>query len=175
MDKGLVYIDELPIKGKRVLIRVDFNVPLDDDGNITEDTRVRSVLSTINYALDQGSKVILLTHLGRPKGKRVESLSLAPVAKRLSRLLEKDVLLASDCVGAETKKLINNMKPGEVTLLENVRFHPGEVKNSPAFGKKLAELCDVYINDAFATAHRSHASNVAVTDYVDITGAGLLM
>lgn len=175
MNKGIIYIDEISLKEKRVLIRVDFNVPLDDDGNITEDTRVRSVLPTINYALDQGAKVILLTHLGRPKGKRVESLSLAPVAKRLSRLLEKEVTLAPDCVGTDTKKLIDAMKPGEVTLLENVRFHPGEVKNSPAFGKKLAELCDVYINDAFATAHRTHASNVAVTEYVTTTGAGLLM
>ncbi|MFZ3072818.1 MAG: phosphoglycerate kinase, partial [Thermodesulfobacteriota bacterium] len=126
MDKGLLYLDELDIKRKRVLVRADFNVPLDESGNITDDTRIRSVLPTINYALDEGARVILASHLGRPKGKRDLSMSLAPVAKRLSRLLEKDVKLAPDCVGPEVKKMVDEMMPGEVLLLENLRFHSGE-------------------------------------------------
>lgn len=175
MDRGLYYIDELDIRHKRVLIRVDFNVPLDEDGNITEDTRIRSVLPTINYALDEGAMIILASHLGRPKGKRVESMSLAPLAKRLARLVEQDVTLTPDCTSAETRRVVDLMRPGEIVLLENLRFHPGEEKNDSAFGKKLAELADVYINDAFATAHREHASNVAVTKHIKVTGAGLLM
>ena len=175
MDKGLLYLDELDIKRKRVLVRADFNVPLDEGGNITDDTRIRSVLPTINYALDEGARVILASHLGRPKGKRDPSMSLAPVAKRLSRLLEKDVKLAPDCVGPEVKKMVDEMMPGEVLLLENLRFHSEEEKNDASFGKKLAELADVYVNDAFATAHRAHASNVAVTAHIGLCGAGFLM
>lgn len=175
MDKGLLYLDELDIKRKRVLVRADFNVPLDEGGNITDDTRIRSVLPTINYALDEGARVILASHLGRPKGKRDPSMSLAPVAKRLSRLLEKDVKLAPDCVGPEVKKIVDEMMPGEVLLLENLRFHSEEEKNDASFGKKLAELADVYVNDAFATAHRAHASNVAVTAHIGLCGAGFLM
>ncbi|MBI5327466.1 MAG: phosphoglycerate kinase [Deltaproteobacteria bacterium] len=175
MDLDLIYIDDLDIKGKKVLIRVDFNVPLDDKGNITEDTRIRAVLPTINYALDEGSKVILASHLGRPKGKRVSEMSLAPVAKRLGRLLEKDVAIAPDCIGPDVEKIAANMKPGDVVLLENLRFHPEEEKNDDEFGKNMAVLADVYINDAFATAHRAHASNVAVTKYVKLCGAGFLM
>ncbi len=175
MYKDLCFIDDLDIKGKRVLIRVDFNVPMDDKGNITDDTRIRSVLPTINYALDEKAKVILASHLDRPGGKRVPELSLAPVAKRLSRLLEKDVRLAPDCVGEEVKRMVDEMKPGDVVLLENLRFHPGEEANDDEFGKELGELADVYINDAFATAHRSHASNVAITKYVKEYGAGFLM
>ena len=175
MDKGLLYLDELDIKRKRVLVRADFNVPLDEGGNITDDTRIRSVLPTINYALDEGARVILASHLGRPKGKRDPSMSLAPVAKRLSRLLEKDVKLAPDCVGPEVKKIVDGMMPGEVLLLENLRFHSEEEKNDASFGKKLAELADVYVNDAFATAHRAHASNVAVTAHIGLCGAGFLM
>ncbi len=175
MDKRLKYIDEISLKGKRVLMRVDFNVPLDESNKITDDTRIRSVLPTINYALDEGAKVILASHLGRPRGKRVESMSLAPVAKRLGRLLEKDVALAPDCVGEEVKRLVDGMKPGEVVLLENLRFHPEEEKNDERFGAMLGELADIYINDAFAVAHRAHASNVAITRHVKEVGAGFLM
>ena len=175
MDKGLKYIDEIILKGKKVFIRVDFNVPLDENQNITDDTRIRSVLPTINYALDENAKVILASHLGRPKGKPVPEMSLAPVAKRLGRLLEKDVVLAPDSVGDETKKIVDNMKPGDVVLLENLRYHPEEEKNDEGFGKQLSELTDVYINDAFAMAHRAHASNVAMTRFVKEAGAGFLM
>ncbi len=173
--QGIKYIDEIDISNKRVLIRVDFNVPLDEGNQITDDTRIRSVLPTINYALDENARVILISHLGRPKGIPVDSMSLAPVAKRLGRLLEKEVRLAPDCIGAETKTIVENMKPGTVVLLENLRFHPEETKNEAGFGKQLAALADVYINDAFATAHRAHASNVAVTDYINNVAAGLLM
>ena len=175
MDLDLKYIDELDLKGKRVFMRVDFNVPLDDNSNITDDTRIRSVLPTINYALDEKAKVILASHLGRPKGKRSDSMSLAPVAKRLSRLLEKDVVLAPDCIGEEARRLVEGMEPGYVVLLENLRFHPEEEKNDSAFAEELAVLADVYINDAFAVAHRAHASNVAITKYVKECAAGFLM
>ncbi|MDP2689958.1 MAG: phosphoglycerate kinase [Deltaproteobacteria bacterium] len=175
MNKGLKYIDELALKGKRVLIRVDFNVPLDENGNITDDTRIRSVLPTINYALDENARVILASHLGRPKGRKVPEMSLSPVAKRLGRLLEKDVKLAPDCVGDDVKKLVEGMEPGDVIMLENLRFHPEEEKNNEEFGRKLGELADVYVNDAFAMAHRAHASNVAVTRYVKEVAAGFLM
>ena len=175
MDLDLKYIDELDLKGKRVFMRVDFNVPLDDNGNITDDTRIRSVLPTINYALDEKAKVILASHLGRPKGKRSDSMSLAPVAKRLSRLLEKDVVLAPDCIGEEARRLVEGMEPGDVVLLENLRFHPEEEKNDSAFAEELSVLGDVYINDAFAVAHRAHASNVAITKYVKECAAGFLM
>lgn len=175
MDLELTYIDDLDIKQKRVLMRVDLNVPLDDKGNITDDTRIRGVLPTINYALDQRAKVILASHLGRPKGQRIPEMSLAPVARRLGRLLEKEVTLAPDCIGGDIERLVANMKPGDVLLLENLRFHPEEEKNDEGFGKALGGLADVYINDAFATAHRVHTSNVAVTRYVKECGAGLLM
>jgi phosphoglycerate kinase len=175
LNEGLKFIDEIDLNGKRVLMRVDFNVPLDDNRNITEDTRIRSVLPTINYALDENAKVVLASHLGRPKGKRIPEMSLAPVAKRLGRLLEKEVVLAPDCVGEETRKIVDNMKPGGVVLLENLRFHPEEAKNDDGFGKELAKLADVYVNDAFATAHRAHASNVAVTRHTKEVAAGFLM
>lgn len=175
MNQGLKFIDEINIKDKRVLIRADFNIPLDDSGNITDDTRIRSVLPTINYALDEHSRVILASHLGRPRGKRVPDLSLAPVAKRLARLLQKDVLLAPDCTGAETRKMVEDMKPGDVVLLENLRFHAGEESNDDAFARELAALADVYINDAFAVAHRTHASNVSIARHVKLCAAGFLM
>jgi phosphoglycerate kinase len=175
VNDEIKFIDDIDLRGKRVLIRVDLNVPLDEKGNITDDTRIRSVLPTINYALDENARVILASHLGRPRGKKVAGMSLAPVAKRLGRLLEKKVTLTPDCTGEKTQKIVREMKPGDVVLLENLRFNPAEEKNSDGFGRKLGELADVYINDAFATAHRKHASNVAVVKYVEETGAGLLM
>ena len=168
-------IDQLDLSGKRALIRVDFNVPLDKAGNITDDTRIKAVLPTIRLSLEMGAKTILLSHMGRPKGKVVPGMSLSPVAKRLSSLLGKDVPFAPDCVGETAEKAVASMQPGDVLLLENVRFHPGEEKNDETFGKQLAALCDVYVNDAFATAHRGHSSNVAVTRFVGEKGAGLLM
>ncbi len=171
----LKYIDEIDIKGKTLLIRVDFNVPLDELGNITNDVRVRSVLPTINYALDEGAKVILMSHMGRPKGKVVESMSLKPVARRLSRLLDKDVIMAPDCVGPEVEKMAHQMKPGDVMLLENLRFHPEETTDDDGFAKKLSMLADIYVNDAFAVAHRAHASVHAITKFFDTCVAGFLM
>jgi phosphoglycerate kinase len=175
VDDKLKYIDALDINNKRVLIRVDFNVPLDEQGNITDDSRIRSVLPTINYALDEDARVILISHFARPNGKRDPEKSLRPVAKRLTRLLKKDVAFAEDCIGPEVRKMVDAMKPGDVLLLENLRFHPEEKDNDDAFGKELGELGDVYINDAFATAHRAHASNIAITRHVATVGAGFLM
>jgi phosphoglycerate kinase len=168
-------IDQLGLEGKRVLIRVDFNVPIDKSGNVTDDTRIEAALPTIRHAMTKGAGTILLSHLGRPKGKRVPEMSLAPVAGHLSALLGKEVPFLPDCVGPEVEKAVAAMRPGDVVLLENVRFHPEEEKNDDAFGGKLAALCDVYVNDAFATAHRGHASNVAVTRHVKEKAAGLLM
>ncbi len=168
-------IDQLDVSGKRTLIRVDFNVPLDKAGAITDDTRIKAVLPTIRLAAEKGAKTILLSHLGRPKGKTVPEMSLAPVAPRLSALLGKEVPFVPDCVGEAVEKAVAAMRPGDVILLENVRFHAGEEKNDEAFGKALASLCDVYVNDAFATAHRGHSSNVAVTRFVKEKAAGLLM
>ncbi|MDX1815923.1 MAG: phosphoglycerate kinase [Thermodesulfobacteriota bacterium] len=168
-------IDQLDLSGKRVLIRVDFNVPLDKAGNITDDSRIKAVMPTIRLARERGAKTILLSHLGRPKGKTVPEMSLSPAAIRLSSLLGKNVPFVPDCVGEAAEKAVAAMQPGDVLLLENVRFHPGEEKNDEGFGKQLAALCDVYVNDAFATAHRGHSSNVAVTRYVEEKAAGLLM
>jgi len=172
---SIKYIDDLDIKGKRLLIRVDFNVPLDEMGNITDDTRIRGVLPTIDYALDEGAKVVLASHMGRPKGKVDKRLSLEPVARRLGRLLKKDVVMARDCIGDEVKKTVDDMDSNYVVLLENLRFHIGEEKNDESFAKELARLADVYINDAFAMSHRAHASVVAVTRFFDVCGAGFLM
>ena len=169
------YLNELDIKNKKLLIRVDLNVPLDKNLNITDDTRIRGVLPSINYALDENAIIILCSHMGRPKGKVVPELSLAPVARRLTRLLQKNVPLAPDCVGPEVKKMIQALKPGDIILLENLRFHPGETKNDEAFGRELADLADIYINDAFAVAHRAHASVVAVAKYAKECAAGFLM
>jgi phosphoglycerate kinase len=168
-------IDQLDLSGKRTLIRVDFNVPMDKAGNVTDDTRLQAVLPTIRLAIERGAKTILLSHLGRPKGKRVPEMSLAPVAPRLSRLLGRPVAFARECVGEPAEKAVAAMKPGDVLLLENVRFDPGEEKNDEELGRRLASLCDVYVNDAFATAHRGHSSNVAVVKHVGERAAGLLM
>ncbi|HBX43763.1 MAG TPA: phosphoglycerate kinase [Deltaproteobacteria bacterium] len=168
-------IDQLDLSGKRTLIRVDFNVPLDKTGKITDDTRIKAVLPTIRLALEKGAKTILCSHLGRPKGKAVPGMSLSPVASHLATILGKEVPFVPECVGEAAEKAVAAMRPGDVLLLENVRFHPGEEKNDEAFGKQLAALCDVYVNDAFATAHRGHASNVAVTRFVAEKAAGLLL
>ena len=168
-------IRDLDIKEKKVLIRVDCNVPLDEHGNITDDIRIRGVLPTINYALDENAKVIICSHMGRPKGQYQKEFSLAPVAKRLSRLLDKEVKLAPDCIGAEVETMVSQMAQGDVLLLENLRFHAEEKKNDPEFCKQLAKLADVYINDAFAVAHRAHASVVGVVEYFKDYAAGFLL
>lgn len=172
---GIRSIKELDLKSKKVLIRVDFNVPLDEEGAITDDSRIRGALPTIQYAMDQGGKVVLMSHLGRPKGKAVKSMSLLPVARQLSELLGASVNMAPDCVGDQVKKIVDNLSSGEVILLENLRFHIGEEKNDPGFAKELSELGECYVNDAFATAHRAHASNVGICDYIKDTAAGFLM
>ena len=164
MDKKT--IEKVDLKGKRVFIRADFNVPLDENGNITDDTRIRSTLPTINYALDAGAKVILASHLGRPKGKPNAKYSLAPVALRLNRLLNKEVKFAKDCIGPDVEHLVQGMRPGDVLLLENLRFHAEEEKNDEGFSKALAAFTDVYVNDAFGTAHRAHASTYGITKFV---------
>ena len=154
------------LKGKRVLVRVDFNVPLDKERNITDDTRIRASLPTINYLIDKGSKIILMSHLGRPEGKPNPQFSLDVVAKRLSELLGKDVMFLPDCVGKEVKEKVATLKGGEVALLENVRFHKEEKKNDESFAKELASLGEVYVNDAFAASHRKHASVVGVAKFL---------
>ncbi len=168
-------MDELKIDGKRVLCRVDFNVPLDDSGKITDDSRITGALPTIRKAVDKKAKVILMSHLGRPDGRPDDKFSLSPVAERLGKLLEKEVKLAPDCIGEDVKKMVSDMNAGDVLLLENLRFHPGEKKNNDDFAKELAALCDVYINDAFAVCHRAHASVSAITKHVSEAGAGLLL
>lgn len=167
-------IEDIDIKGKRVFVRADFNVPLDENLMITDDTRIRSTLPTINYAIDEGARVILSSHLGRPKGKVDPKFSLAPVAKRLKRLLSKEVLFAPDSIGKQVEGIIAKMNGGDVLLLENLRFHPGEESNDDMFARALAKLADVYVNDAFGTAHRSHASTVGMTRYLP-AAAGFLM
>ena len=168
-------IEDVNLRGKRVLIRADFNVPLDDALQITDDTRIRSTLPTINRAVDEGARVILCSHLGRPQGPSDLKYSLAPIAKRLQRLLGKDVAFAPDCIGPAAEALVARMKPGDVLLLENLRFHAGEEHNDEAFSKSLAALADVYINDAFGAAHRAHASIVGVPKFVPVSAAGYLL
>jgi len=168
-------IRDIDIRGKKVLIRVDFNVPLDGQGNITDDTRIRGVLPTINHALDENARIIIMSHMGRPKGQRKGEFSLAPAAKRLSRLIAKEVKLAPDCIGPEVQALVDAMQPGDVILLENLRFHAEEQANDENFSRQLAALAEVYINDAFAVAHRAHASVVGVTKFSKQCGAGFLL
>ncbi len=159
-------IEDIDIKGKRVFIRVDFNVPLDENLMITDDRRIRSALPTINYAIDEGARVILGSHLGRPKGKPEPKLSLAPVARRLQRLLNKEVQFLHDITGPLVKEAVTKMRPGDVILLENLRFDPGEEGNDDNFARELASMADVYVNDAFGAAHRAHASVVGVAKYI---------
>lgn len=168
-------IKEVAIEGKTLLIRVDFNVPMDQHQNITEDTRIKSVLPTLKYALDNGCKVVIASHMGRPGGKRVPELSLSPVAKRLARIIEQDVIMAPDCVGPEVESIVSGLGSGEIVLLENLRFHSGEQSNDPEFAKSLAKLCDVYVNNAFAVSHRVHASIDAITRHVPVSVAGYLL
>jgi phosphoglycerate kinase len=167
-------IKDLNIKGKKVFIRVDFNVPLDENLNITDDRRIRSSLPTINYAIDEGSKVILSSHLGRPKGKPDKRNSLAPMARRLQRLIKKEVAFSPDCVGPKVEDAVSKMAPGDIILLENMRFHSEEEMNDEAFSKSLASLADYYVNDAFGAAHRSHASIVGITRFLP-SAAGFLL
>ncbi len=168
-------IQDIDLSGKRVFIRVDFNVPYDRFQNITDDSRIRGVLATLNYALDNDAKLIIASHKARPEGKVVPIHSLAPVAKRLGRLLTKEIKMAPDCIGPKVSELISNMKIGDVVLLENLRYHRGEQENDATFAKELAALCDVYINDAFAVSHRVNASVEAIIKYVPISGAGFLL
>jgi len=167
-------ITELKLSGKRTFVRVDFNVPL-HEGRVADSTRIQASLPTIRYAMEQGARVVLASHLGRPKGKRVPEASLAAVADELSRLIGQNVPLAPDCIGPEVEAMVQALPPGGVLLLENLRFHPGEEKNDPEFAQALARLADVYVNDAFGTAHRAHASTVGMVALVGEKAAGLLM
>jgi phosphoglycerate kinase len=169
------YIDQIEMKGKRVFLRVDFNVSMDKEGNVTGDKRIRASMPTIKYALDNGAKLIIASHLGRPKGKRVAEMSLKPVVKVLSGLLQKDVMFLDDCVGPDVEQAVSKMKEGDIILLENLRFQPGEDKNDVEFAKQLAALCDIYIDDAFAVSHRAAASNSAITDFVPVCAAVFLL
>lgn len=168
-------IEDINVTGKRVFCRVDFNVPIDKQGTITDDTRIRAALPTINYLLKNGARLILASHLGRPKGKPDPAASLAPVAAYLGSLLGQDVLMAPDCSGDETAELADKLEAGHLMLLENVRFHAGETDNDPAFAAQLAALADVYVNDAFGTAHRAHASTEGVARILKPAVAGFLM
>jgi len=168
-------IKDVDLKGKRLLMRVDFNVPLDENQRITDDKRIGASLPTIQYAVDQGAKVILMSHLGRPKGKVVPEMSLKPAALRLGELLGIEVGFAPDCAGPDVERLVNGLKEGDILLLENVRFHKEETENGPEFSEQLARLGDVYANDAFGSAHRAHASTVGVAAYFDTRLSGFLM
>ena len=167
-------IKDIDVNGKKVFIRVDFNVPMDENQNITNDKRIRATLPTLNYLLEHNAAVILACHVGRPKGQRVPELSVKPIVKRLSELLGKEVKYAEDCVGAPAQEAASQLKPGEVLLLENLRYHNEETKNDPEFAKQLASLADIAVDDAFGVSHRAHASNAGVANYVKVY-AGFLI
>ncbi|HVE66404.1 MAG TPA: phosphoglycerate kinase, partial [Thermoanaerobaculia bacterium] len=167
-------IADLPVEGKRVFLRVDFNVPLDGD-RVTDSTRIVETLPTIRHAIDRGARVVCASHLGKPKGKPKPELSLGPVAVELARLLQRPVRFAEDCVGPEIEDLAAKLEPGDVLLLENLRFHGGEESNDPEFARSLAALADVYVNDAFGSSHRAHASVTGVPALVAAKGAGFLL
>ncbi|MGK7952785.1 MAG: phosphoglycerate kinase [Xenococcaceae cyanobacterium] len=173
--KTIANLSEADISGKKVLVRADFNVPLDDNGSITDDTRIRAALPTIKDLTDKGGKVILCSHMGRPKGEVKEKLRLTPVAKRLSELLGQEVIKCDDCVGDEVTATLSKLENGQVALLENLRFHAEEEKNEPEFAKQLASNADLYVNEAFGTAHRAHASTEGVTHYLKPSVAGYLI
>ena len=168
-------IRDLELAGKRILVRVDFNVPMDEQGSIADDIRIRMALPTIQYIMEQKGKLILCSHMGRPKGERVAAFSLAPIAVYLSTLIGREVRLAPDCIGAETEAMVASLQPGEVLLLENLRFHQEETDNDPAFAEKLARMADVYVNDAFAASHRAHASVAGVPRLVKESCSGFLL
>jgi phosphoglycerate kinase len=164
------------VAGKRILMRVDFNVPIDRDKNITDDTRIVAALPTIRNIVDRGGSVVLISHLGRPRGRRDEQLSLAPVAYRLGELMDDHpVRFVKDCIGEDVQHKVEGMKPGDVLMLENLRFHDGEEQNDPDFARELSRFGDIYVNDAFGTAHRAHASTVGVAEHFDIRAAGFLL
>ena len=167
-------VRDIDVKGKKVLVRCDFNVPQDENGVITDNRRIVSALDTIKYLLDNNAKVILCSHLGRPKGEFKKEFSLAPIAAELSKLLGKEVKLASDVIGENAQALVNNIAEGEVVLLENVRFHREETDNEPEFAKKLASFAEIFVNDAFGTAHRAHASTAGVADYLPAVSGFLI-
>ena len=173
--KARQFIEDLELEGRRVLIRVDFNVPLDENQKITDNARIEAALPSIRRIIDSGGKCILMSHLGRPKGKREESMSLRPAAEALSRLLGIPVGMASDCIGSEVERPVDELKGGELLLLENLRYHGGETKNDPGFCEALASLGDVYINDAFGTAHRAHASTAGVALLIQERAVGYLI
>ncbi len=168
-------IRDCDVKGRRVLARVDFNVPLDSDRSITDDTRIQEALPTIRDIVDRGGRLILMSHLGRPRGQRDAGLSLAPVAHRLAELVKNPLRFANDCIGEDVRQKVASLHDGEILLLENLRFHAGEEENDPAFARELAELGDIYVNDAFGTAHRAHASTVGVAEFIPVRAAGFLM
>lgn len=167
-------VKDIDVKGKKVLVRCDFNVPQDENGAITDNRRIVSALDTIKYLLDNDAKVILCSHLGRPKGEFKKEFSLAPIAEELSKLLGKEIKLAKDIIGEDAQALVNNISEGEVVLLENVRFHREETDNDPEFSKKLASFAEVFVNDAFGTAHRAHASTAGVADYLPAVSGFLI-
>ena len=168
-------VKDVSLQGKRVLMRVDFNVPLDENQQVTSDKRIRAAVPTIEYILEQGGRLVLMSHLGRPKGERIPTMSLKPCVKVLSELIGKEVAFVNDCIGEEVEKAVAALKEGQVLLLENLRFHKEEEKNDPEFARKLAALADVYVNDAFGTAHRAHASTEGVTRFVEVAVSGFLM
>ena len=168
-------IEDVPLAGKRVFVRVDFNVPLDENGNITDDVRIRAALPTINYLIDENCRIVVASHLGRPKGEPNPKFSMAPVRKRLERLLNKKVLFVGDCIGDKVRQAIAEMGPGQVLMLENLRFHGGEKANDEEFARSLADGCEVYVNDAFGAAHRAHASLAAITKFIPQAVAGFLL